>query len=684
MIDNSVKNQTTIFPKTFNPLEIIKAACDLMLIPGKTYELRCPNTPKKTLSGYFSDFSKLSLEASNLSGVVPTVYVTLNPVDDSLLGRAWNRIEVFAKNTTADEHIARLRRLLIDLDPVRPTGISSSDAEHTDALTVAKAVSDWLSEQGFPLPLYADSGNGGHLVYGLDLPAADSELVSAFLQALAKRFNTPTVTVDLTTFNPSRISKVYGTMACKGDSIPDRPHRLARIISAPSKLDTVPRELLVKIVGQEPVQPQQEQHHQESSTLPKDADSLLALLAKHGAKIKSGRPWGKGYRWVLESCPFDAAHTDDAAVVTLREGRRGFKCHHNGCGGKNWQALMKLWGDDKPPQDDSPQQDTIHFTRWHELREQAQNTKHHYLVDQLLEFGSLNMFHGLSWSGKSVVVAHQAACIIQGIPFFSYKTQRAPILYVNADYNPASLIYPRLARALTDELAHELMQQYFFLLNPDEMPERLTADFLAKAIKQLGSQLGQGVIYIDTLRSATFTGAEKGSEVDTVTMMNVLRPFQHLAKQSNWAIQVLHHNSRYNEDYAGAGSIPNLLHSMWGYKRNKREAEGKLTITTRDLMPLDLYITQSPNGLLTAKQDKAPPAPPDPQQAEIINSFPETASAALTLKQIMELPVIKERNLSQTAARSLLKDCESPKLIPRLLMIGEGKKNSPYQWFKTS
>jgi len=34
-------------------------------------------------------------------------------------------------------------------------------------------------------------------------------------------------------FNPARIWKLYGTVSRKGDSIPERPHRLARILEAP-------------------------------------------------------------------------------------------------------------------------------------------------------------------------------------------------------------------------------------------------------------------------------------------------------------------------------------------------------------------------------------------------------------------------------------------------------------------
>ena len=51
--------------------------------------------------------------------------------------------------------------------------------------------------------MLADSGNGGHLVYGLDLPNDDSSrlLVENFLKAVAKRFSDSKVKVDVSVFN---------------------------------------------------------------------------------------------------------------------------------------------------------------------------------------------------------------------------------------------------------------------------------------------------------------------------------------------------------------------------------------------------------------------------------------------------------------------------------------------------
>jgi len=213
----------------------------LLAEAGQIIELRLLNVQHHgqrfpyTMSGYFSDYEKLAAEASRHSGHAQGAYVTLNPVTPALLARAANRLRAASKDcpSTADADITRRRWLPIDLDPVRPRGISSTDEEHTWALERAMQVRGALGAAGWPNPIVADSGNGGHLLYRVDLPATDDGMVKRCLQALALRFDDDRVKVDKAIFNPARIWKLYGTVSRKGDPLSERPHRLARILEAP-------------------------------------------------------------------------------------------------------------------------------------------------------------------------------------------------------------------------------------------------------------------------------------------------------------------------------------------------------------------------------------------------------------------------------------------------------------------
>ena len=101
------------------------------------------------------------------------------------LARAVNRITKL-DSTTSDKDVLSRRWLPIDIDPVRPSGISSTKSEHAAAHARAQDIQEWLSDQGWPTPLYADSGNGAHLLYRIDLPndTDSAALVQRCLQAL--------------------------------------------------------------------------------------------------------------------------------------------------------------------------------------------------------------------------------------------------------------------------------------------------------------------------------------------------------------------------------------------------------------------------------------------------------------------------------------------------------------------
>jgi hypothetical protein len=232
--------------KLRNDLQEIARTLGVLFQAGDTVELRIPKTEREgTVSGYFTDHAALAKALAARNGD-PGVYVTLNPVIPALLARCSNRIRSRARTTTSDKDIARRRWLLIDCDAERPADISSTDEEHEAALARAHDIRMVLSEEGWPAPVLADSGNGGHLLYPVDLPNDDTskKLIEAVLKALAARFSDAAVKVDETVFNAARITKAYGTVARKGDDVPERPHRLSRILDVPNVLTPVARELL--------------------------------------------------------------------------------------------------------------------------------------------------------------------------------------------------------------------------------------------------------------------------------------------------------------------------------------------------------------------------------------------------------------------------------------------------------
>jgi hypothetical protein len=241
-----------------SPAALIRDALRVLFPqPGQVVELRapkCPNGPngryKSTASGYFDDHKQLAEYAETLDvhNKPPGIYITINELDPALLARRTNRLEFGVDTTTADAAVVR-RRLLLDFDWQRPQGISTTDDQHAAALQRARECGHWLSDQrGWPQGILADSGNGAHLLYGIDLPndpanALDSKaIVDGCLRALAAKFDDPGssgVFVDTSVGNAARICKLYGTMARMGDDTSTYPHRRSRLLTVPQQIVTV-------------------------------------------------------------------------------------------------------------------------------------------------------------------------------------------------------------------------------------------------------------------------------------------------------------------------------------------------------------------------------------------------------------------------------------------------------------
>jgi hypothetical protein len=81
-------------------------------------------------------------------------------------------------------------------------------------------------------------------------PSAKKGLHSRYLlRAAAAKFADALVKVDPAVANASRIWKVYGTLACKGENTAERSHRVARILDSPEHVAVAPAEVLETIAA---------------------------------------------------------------------------------------------------------------------------------------------------------------------------------------------------------------------------------------------------------------------------------------------------------------------------------------------------------------------------------------------------------------------------------------------------
>lgn len=302
----------------------------------------------QVVAGWFRDQEK----AAGLAVQVQAkgVYVTLNPCQEALLARVNERLIANFKPTTSDTDITSFRNFLIDIDPKRPAEISSTDEEHARALAMAEIIREDLAREGWPEPLVGDSGNGAHLIYAVNQANIQEvrDLRKGVLAGLAERYSQELekkgLEIDQKVFNAARITKLYGTQVAKGENLPERPHRLARILSLPAEPVEVSSEILQKMAvqpaggGGSGARVPPPDHKKKENRL-----DVSAYLQHYGVEVVKVKAHGSSILFCLKECVFDSSHEgNEAAIGQTAEGKLFYFCFHNSCQGRTWAEAREI------------------------------------------------------------------------------------------------------------------------------------------------------------------------------------------------------------------------------------------------------------------------------------------------------------------------------------------------------
>lgn len=325
-----------------NEVELRKT---LSIMQGTSlFEIRAlKKNPKRTLSGYFKDVDTavraLTDSSIDLRGF--NVYMSLNEIKPECYDRSQRNKMMVPEVTTNDDVITSYKWLFVDLDPVRPTDLSSTNEQLIKAKDKAKKILAYLRRIGFEEPVIAMSGNGVHLLYRIALiKNNDNEtLIQRCLQALALLFSDDDVKVDTANFNPARICKLYGTLAQKGSGTEERPHRMSYIVKAPETINKTPKAYIEKLAAE---LPQVEKPQAYNNYSPTKFD-VKEWMSKYGISYTE-KGDGNYKKYILDHCPFHEDHKAPDSMITVGDsGAIGFKCFHNSCQGKTWKDVRMLY-----------------------------------------------------------------------------------------------------------------------------------------------------------------------------------------------------------------------------------------------------------------------------------------------------------------------------------------------------
>ncbi len=564
----------------------VAAFLQRLMRSGDVHEIRIPHPRRggprrlyRAQAGYFDRAETAGLAVRGIGGGdAAGVYVTLNPVAPALLARSDNVLRD-ADTTAGDKDIARRTNLLIDCDPVRhPADVSATDEEMALAVERRDLVIAYLRDLGWPEPVaVAMSGNGGSAIYRIDLANDDdaTALVKNVLAALDHLFSDERVIVDASNFNASRLTKLVGTVATKGDDfqgrpgVPARPWRLSAA-TYPAGAGVVTREQLAAVAALAPVE--------EPERRPLDAGgrgsaqrtwTIEQLLELNGLTARRKR-MAYATVWQLECCPTSSEHADGAILFEMQNGAVGYRCLHNSCSSWNWQrlreeGLIAIPGEQRQ-NGHKPKQDTLSALSALNAQGQAQQDDAsddgeqppamptvwlkdvqvqtlRWLVPGRVAYGKLNLLVGKPGRGKSFITLDYAARLTTGTPMPGEEEPPAKgvALFWIAEDDLADTVRPRFD-ALHGDVERFATTPFVREAGGERMPN-LARDLplLRAKIEEIGATF----VVIDPL-NAYLAGIDGN---DDIKMRTVFTPLAAIAADTGAAIVgVTHANKRAEGD----------------------------------------------------------------------------------------------------------------------------------------
>lgn len=289
------------------------------------------------------------------------VYMVINPpTEKDFLSFANGKGD---GKTIADRHIERRTLLYVDVDPDRhhPDGgqISANEDERAWAKATMEGVVALADLHGFSEPVIVNSGNGYQIHFRIDLPNDNPSklLVKSVLAGFANVFDCEQGHIDASVYNAARLARLPGTFNRKGSHSEDRPHRLARIVSAPASgvMTVTSKETLAEFVsqfGKATSKPSASLGASVLGDVPPEVREqviveLLEYLQENDAPPVTHISESTGMSLVhFAYCPFRGPeHTDGDPSIVLRDsGGIGFKCFHEHCKEQTWLKLQRLIG----------------------------------------------------------------------------------------------------------------------------------------------------------------------------------------------------------------------------------------------------------------------------------------------------------------------------------------------------
>lgn len=222
-------------------------------------------------------------------------------------------VEYPEKRFITQKDVKRWKNLIIDLDPIRPSGTVSLQEELDAAWTLANKIYDQVIYPYFKGGLIFLSGNGYHLWAPIDLEVNQESIsvVSEFLETIKQIYQTDKVEVDTCFKNPAQLTTLYGTVKKKSlyrNVLPGTTleHRQSRVVKSAfrnqetslEELKSINNKIKTKIMVKE------NEITVEKTQRQKNVEWFKQFASEYNIAVENYKEDDNGVYANLEKCPF--------------------------------------------------------------------------------------------------------------------------------------------------------------------------------------------------------------------------------------------------------------------------------------------------------------------------------------------------------------------------------------------
>ena len=247
----------------------------------------------------------------------------------------FNCFDTVEKNTVSDKDIKKIKFILLDIDPERPSGTASTDEQKEEAKKVFDNCLQYLEDNNIQYYYTFDSGNGYHALIPIDIECTkeNSRIIKELLYHLDSKFSSERAHVDKGVHNPARITRLYGTLNTKGIQDGSEHCRISKFLYDKADGNTNDFNSIKSIISKNKVEDidfDNTMNHKPYLLV----KNPMEWLSSHNLTVEKIKDLDGGYLYKFDRCPMrDHHNADKGYYFIVRENNKCyFGCHHASCG----------------------------------------------------------------------------------------------------------------------------------------------------------------------------------------------------------------------------------------------------------------------------------------------------------------------------------------------------------------